>query len=173
MNLADCGDGVWVGNYFACDAGGFDLTLHAWRPENLADGRICRCCREVATGVAVHHLVLTYREGESLARIPVPIDGIAAHARRPGRLLAHCAGGSVRGPTLAVMAKVARGVAFGRAVEDVMRAASSYDENVFGNAGLVSIFRFGAAQPRPMPPAQMTQPCVPSRSVTLANPAQS
>ena len=150
INLADCGDDVWVGDFRACDATPLEaipLRVHVWRPENLADGRICRCCREVATGVAVHHLVLTYREGEPLANIPVPLDRIVAYCRRPGDLLAHCSAGSVRGPTLAVLAKVARGVPFGKAVEDVMRAASTYDANVFGNGGLVSIFASAGTRP--------------------------
>jgi len=48
----------------------------------------------------------------------------------------------VRGPTLALFAKVARGVPFGKAMEDVARAASIYDDNVYGNGAFKSMLRF-------------------------------
>jgi hypothetical protein len=47
----------------------------------------------------------------------VPLAEVAEFARRPGRLLVHCAGAVCRSPTLAIAAKVARG----RDVMDAIR----------------------------------------------------
>lgn len=146
MNLADCGDGVWVGDYLACDnrLADFDRAVHVFSLINVREGRLCRCSREVFEHRAAHHLVVMYTENMPLASASVPLDRIMDYCRHSGSILCHCAAGSVRGPTMAVVAKVARGVPLGRAMEDVVRAAATYNSHPLGNAGLRSLIEAGA-----------------------------
>ncbi len=149
MRLVDCGDDVWLGDFQACDAHltEFDLAIHIWRPTNEREGRLCQVTRDSRTGKNTSQLVLLYREGEPLSKASISIDEIAAYARRPGKLLAHCAAGAYRGPTLAILAKVARGCDPFTATADVARALHTVGEgNLFGNHGVKAIYDFAVKQ---------------------------
>jgi hypothetical protein len=106
MRLADCGDGVYCGDRHACDVHGdrFDLVVHGWSDLNIREGRLCRCVRDsLGWGLPV-----MIREGEPPESWGRSLGEVAAYLARPGRVLCHCAGGSVRGPTLALVAKLVR-----------------------------------------------------------------
>lgn len=105
-NLATIGHDVWVGNFAACDARGqeFAGTIHIYRDETDPTG----VCKHVL-GKQAGGLVVRYREGDPLDSMSVPVAEVIAYARRPGTILAHCAAGMCRGPTLAILAVMARG----------------------------------------------------------------
>ena len=101
-------NGVSVGDFEWCNANGehYPNVIHVWKPENLTERRACQC---VVTGQG-NGLRIRYAEGDSLGTIDVPLSEIIAYARRPGDLYVHCAAGACRGPTIALLAMVARGV---------------------------------------------------------------
>lgn len=105
-NLAPIGHDVWVGNYAACDIGGpsFDRIIHIYRDDADQTG----VCKHVL-GQQAGGLVIRYCEGDPLESMSVPVAEVIAYARRPGRLLSHCAAGMCRGPTLGILAVMARG----------------------------------------------------------------
>lgn len=120
MRLIAVGDDVWVGDYVACDERGltFPLAIHGWKAANIAEGRICACLR----GSGGWGLPVRLEEGRQVGSWDRTLDAIGNYARRPGKLLAHCAGGAYRGPTLALVAKIARGRPPLEAVLDIYQA---------------------------------------------------
>lgn len=124
MRLVDCGDGVWLGDYIACDVSihEFDLGVHVWRNTNLKEDRVCRFARDVIEGRTKGNLIVYFQENHPLRDAHVPLQNIVEYSRQPGRLLAHCAAGASRGPTMAVIAKVARGCDPLLAIMEVTRA---------------------------------------------------
>lgn len=96
-------------------------TIHIWRsdmPENS--------CEFVSLQQFVlypdRHLTVHYKDGESLLAMNVSIDEIAQFSRGEKPLLIHCTVGQTRSPTLALIAKVVRGVSVYQAMADIMRA---------------------------------------------------
>lgn len=108
MRFIELARDVWIGDREACDARGpdFPLVIHAWSDLNIAEGRLCEClARSCGRGLPVK-----YSEGHLLAEADRPIGVVADYARRQGRILCHCAGCAVRGPTFGLLALAARGV---------------------------------------------------------------
>ena len=125
---AACGNGVWVANAETCDqrGGGFDRTIHVHHSQSPTPGR-CRAWN--GAGDAARDLFVRYVDGESFSTArdhntdsPLSIARIAAFAKPDGRLLCHCAAGLCRGPTMAVLAKIARGCTPWQAMHDVAAA---------------------------------------------------
>lgn len=104
---AACGRDVFISNVGFCDHGGrdYDLRVHIYR-DSQTDAERCSAVRGGGTDAG---LVVRYSEGQGLGQMSVPIDGIVAYARRPGRLLVHCQYGMYRAVMLAMVALVARG----------------------------------------------------------------
>jgi hypothetical protein len=113
--LAAVGDRIYVSDHSFCTAYGatFENVIHITSDKDRADGRACRAC---ATGDGPG-LIVRWSEGQPLTAMSVPLAEVAEFARRPGRLLVHCAGAVCLSPTLAIAAKVARG----RDVMDAIR----------------------------------------------------
>lgn len=108
--LVDCGDKLFVGDYAACDAGGFDWVIHLWRERDVAAQAACKAI--LGGGPAA--LKVRWTEEGSLGDLDPGVPAIIEFARRPGRLLVHCRSGHCRSCNLAVLAAVARGMdAFG------------------------------------------------------------
>lgn len=121
-NIVDVGHGVFIGDFAACDASGdsFPLCVHVGSQLNLTEGRACR----VYTGAsdrADKGLSVEWSEGQPLARMSVPLEEVVAYVRRPGNVLIHCAAGACRSPTIALLAKVARGADPWEAVAAIFR----------------------------------------------------
>jgi hypothetical protein len=130
-DIADCGDGVWVGSYLACDrlAHTFPRSIHLWKPENVhggeSDGRGgilgVRCCRRVLDGSGPG-LAVEWREEQGLGAMVPSFAEVMEYARRPGDLHVHCAGGVCRSTAIGIAAKIARGCDPDRAVAEVAAA---------------------------------------------------
>lgn len=105
MQLAPVGNDVWVGNFEACNAtlGQFHQSIHVWHDYQNGNWRCNECLDPKGRG-----LIVRYCDGESLATIE-NLDRLISSCRIPGRLLIHCAMGTYRSPTLAVLAKAVRG----------------------------------------------------------------
>lgn len=148
MNLAYVDADVWVGGKDACGATEaglhlrFDRVIHIWREDQATSG----CWTVLNRAYGPRDLLVKYTENQSLSFSDTTPDLIAAFARQPGRLLVHCWGGVCRGPTVAVLALVARGVEYGRAVGDVARAVAGYGGEPFGNVALRDIARWAGSQ---------------------------
>ncbi len=151
MRLIECSKGVWVGDFEACNAHlpEFALGIHVWKPQNIAENRVCKHARRAINGEKGVHLVVTYSEGEPLSLAAVSIDSITKYARQPGKILCHCAAGASRGPTMAVLAMAARGMDPFKAIEIASRSLHLVGERcLWGNQGLTSICdRFAASGP--------------------------
>lgn len=132
--FAACGDNVWVGNADFCDERGdkFDVVIHVHHEKSPTPGRCKKF--EAPTGGKAADLFLRYIDGSSLTSIeigdrlhgklewrsaPQALREIAAYSAHGNRLLCHCAAGLCRGPTMAVIAKVARGCTPWQAMHDV------------------------------------------------------
>lgn len=129
--FAACGNDVWVGNFAMCDERhtGFDRIIHVHHELSPTPGR-CKAFEAQGPG----GLFVRYVDGTSLsaAEIANPLDYekrgaqnvpiIAGFASKPGRLLCHCAAGLCRGPTMAIIAKIARGCTPWQAAHDVSQA---------------------------------------------------
>lgn len=133
---AACGDGVWVGNAEMCDQRRrqFDLTIHVHHERSPTPGR-CKAFDSGAGGEITKDLFVRYVDGSSLSTAEIytgapqsfvqgapALQTIAAFARRDGRILCHCAAGLCRGPTMAILAKIARGCTPWQAMHDVSQA---------------------------------------------------
>lgn len=107
MQAVDCGKGIFVTGAGGCNehAAAFARRIHIWGGPGRAGDAGCRYLNE---GVPPGDVALQYVDGESLAAA-VSLDAIADYARRPGPILIHCAAGQCRGPTVGLMAMVARG----------------------------------------------------------------
>jgi hypothetical protein len=118
MRFAPVGCDVYCGDYLSCNArvAEFPLGLHIWSDLNKREDRVCR---SVTEGRA-HGLSIQYTEAKSLSTMSVPVVEVLNYAAQPGRLLTHCSGGSCRGPTLSVLALIARGRRPHAAVRDVL-----------------------------------------------------
>jgi hypothetical protein len=116
--LAAVGDRIYVADFTFCDsyAKTFPNIVHISSDKDRADGRACRACA-TADGPG---LIVRWSEGQPLSAMSVPLAEVAEFARRPGRLLVHCAGAVCRSPTLAIVAKVARGRDVLDAIRDVI-----------------------------------------------------
>jgi hypothetical protein len=127
LQLADCGDDVWVGDHVACNAAidKFDLSIHLWHDYHYPDGLCARNLAGPGPG-----LVIRYRDGEDLGTASVPIDEVVSYVSRPGKLLVHCGLGAFRGPTYAVLAKIVRGCGVEKALADVLKAVGTYPKKV-------------------------------------------
>jgi hypothetical protein len=147
--LAAVGDRIYVADFTFCDsyAKTFPNIVHISSDKDRADGRACRVC---ATGDGPGFIV-RWSEGQSLSAMSVPLDEVAAFARRPGRLLVHCSGAVCRSPTLAIAAKVARG----RDVMDAIRRAADPDARpdagVADVGGLAEVGLVSVALTEPIP----------------------
>ena len=109
MPIVDCGDGVFVTGAAGCNEGGsrFRRQIHIWHdPQRIVD--VGGTCAAIKAGATAGGLVVQYTDGESLAAA-VSLAEVVAYCAAPGDLLIHCAFGQCRGPTLGVLAKVARG----------------------------------------------------------------
>lgn len=113
--VADCGHGVSVGSQFSCDDRGheFDRRIHIQYPDQPPP------CRHVRPG----DLCITAVEKQPLGF--ELLDRLAEFARQPGSLYVHCRAGMCRGPTVAVVALVARGLTVGQAMGAVADAMVS------------------------------------------------
>ena len=119
------GHDIWVGNYDYCNhhSKDFDLVIHvtAHKPQH---GRCAAFDSDEQRGFFIQYDDLTSLSTAIPLESPLSdqkqIQRIAAYARQPGRLLSHCAAGMCRGPTMAILAKCARGCLFPDAVRDVV-----------------------------------------------------
>lgn len=145
MRLIDCGDDVWLGDFQACNSylPEFDLGIHVWRNANLGENRVCKFARDVIEKRTTGNLVVYFQETHPLSDAHVSIDSIVEYAQQQGRLLAHCAAGASRGPTMCVLAKVARGVEPFKAIDDVTRALYKCGErSIWGHNAFRDIINF-------------------------------
>jgi glycosyltransferase involved in cell wall biosynthesis len=125
-DLCDCGDGVWVGSWKACieQAGKFDRVIHIYRN----DIKQCICepissrWEQGGSGQHLGEFLVRWQELQPFEEMEPGLDAVMEYARRPGRLMLHCAGGVCRSPTLALAAKLARGCPPERAKADIIRA---------------------------------------------------
>jgi hypothetical protein len=126
--LADCGSGVWVGNRGACNHRGesFARVVHVHDEPRDPAG----VCRAAHTGIGPTSLVVQYQDREPLATATPGLPTIAEFCKAPGPFLVHCSMGGCRGPTLAVLALVSRGVAFDEAKERVRSAVLTYNQGI-------------------------------------------
>ena len=68
------------------------------------------------------HLIIDYKDGESLSNANVTIQMIADFSIGTEPLLIHCTAGQTRSPTIALIAKIVRGCSVYQALGDVMKA---------------------------------------------------
>jgi len=117
--FVDVGNGVHAGTFTWCNSHGatYPNVIHIWKPENLTEHRACQC---VVTGQG-NGLRVCYAEGQPIGSIDVPGTELIAYMRRPGNLLVHCAAGACRGPTITLLALIARGVEPGDAFSAIYR----------------------------------------------------
>jgi hypothetical protein len=122
-NLADCGDGVWIGDREGCDARpkGFGGVMHIWRGDPEGFG-VCRHALGDGAGQPADELMVVWREDQGIGALAPAFAEILGYARRPGRLLIHCAAGVSRSPALVLAAKLARGCDPDRAVAEIREA---------------------------------------------------
>lgn len=122
VQVGDCGHGITVGNYLACDSlRRFDRYVHIWHP--YQDGKWH--CQAMASrqDEAPRDLFVEYSDGASLeTMVGVTPFTVARFIGITPAVLIHCAHGTYRGPTLAVLALVARGVEILDALDRVNRA---------------------------------------------------
>ncbi len=113
--IANCGSRVCVGSQWSCDDQGhlFDRRVHVQYPDQVCP------YRHVPTGDLLVTLVEKQPLGFEL------LDSIATFARQPGSLYVHCRAGMCRGPTVAVVCLVARGLTVGQAMGAVADAMVS------------------------------------------------
>ncbi len=125
---ASCGHGVWVSNAEMCDVRRhwFDRAIHVHHSESPTPGR-CKLWDVSRSGE--RDLFVRYIDGSSLttaldhnSNTKLSIHQIAEFAKQDGKLLCHCAAGLCRGPTMAVLSKVARGCTPWDAMRDVAQA---------------------------------------------------
>ena len=96
-------------------------TIHIWR-DDMANNS-CKFVSEGRDGGNSDlHLIINYKDGESLFNANVTIDEIASFARISESLLIHCTVGQTRSPTIALIAKIARGASPYQALGDIMKA---------------------------------------------------
>lgn len=113
--VADCGHGVSVGSQFSCDDRGheFDRRIHIQYPDQPPP------CRHVRPRDLCITLVEKQLLGFEL------LNRVAVFATPPGTIYVHCRAGMCRGPTVAVVALVARGLTVGQAMGTVADAMVS------------------------------------------------
>jgi hypothetical protein len=151
--LADCGDGVWVGNRGACNHRGqsFARVVHVHNEPRDPAG-VCRAAR---LGIGPTSLVVRYQDREPLVTATPGLRAIAEFCKAPGPLLVHCSMGGCRGPTMAVLALVSRGVAFDEAKERVRSAVLTYNQGIDladGPMGEIRAWAEGSSRPdEPLP----------------------
>ncbi len=116
-NLANVGNNVWVGDYTACDehSGSFEKVIHVWHLYQKGQG----LCRTLMSGCESFSIM--YSDGDPIARASQSLDAVAAFAGGEEKLLVHCAAGLCRGPTFALVAKIARGCDPYLAISDIYR----------------------------------------------------
>lgn len=117
-NVAYVGHEIWIGNVEACDQDhvSHELSIHI-RHHKKAVPLPCRR----STNSSSEGLFLCYDDGDPLTAASVPLESIAAYARRVGRLFVHCGWGLCRSPTIALLCKVARGADPFSAMADIGR----------------------------------------------------
>jgi hypothetical protein len=162
--LAPVGDDIWVGNFMACEANldTFPRSIHIWHPWHAPQW----ICRNVTENQG-RGLNVAYREHESLSNASIDPASIAAYARTPGRLLIHCAAGGCRGPTIAVLAKVARGKTVVEAQVEIRKGmlAGYNQEPEFPPVPMAEIAEWAAQYAGASP----TEPALPSWPRMAAN----
>ena len=102
--IAAVGDGVYLTSAKGCRTG-FDLTIHISKDE---DRRLRKVC-DAGGFAGDRHLHVDLCEEAPLSAMTPGLETVAEYCRRPGTLLIHCVAGINRGPTLAILAKLARG----------------------------------------------------------------
>ena len=96
-------------------------TIHIWRSD-MPDNS-CQFVALNKIGVnPTRHLIIDYKDGESLSKANVTIQTIADFSTGTEPLLIHCTVGQTRSPTIALIAKVVRGCSIYQALGDVMKA---------------------------------------------------
>ena len=104
--VVDIGDGIFLSHRDKCPSFPYrERIIHIWRsdmPENS--------CVDILNGNA-KGLVIHYKDGEPLVNASVDVQTIVDFCAQPPSepLLIHCTVGQTRGPTIALLAKIARG----------------------------------------------------------------
>ena len=104
-------------------------TLHIWRDDLPDASYSCQFVQarraagqSLLPSVNPQHLLVHYKDGESLTTMNVSIEDIAQFSTGTHSLLIHCTVGQTRAPTLALIAKIVRGVSVYHALADIMQA---------------------------------------------------
>ena len=96
-------------------------TIHIWRSD--MDDNSCEFVASGSIGyIPTQHLVVNYKDGESLTKMNVSIEDIAQFSMGADPLLIHCTVGQTRSPTIAIIAKVVRGVSVYQALGEILKA---------------------------------------------------
>lgn len=147
------GHDIWIGNADYCDLKGsqFDLVIHVHHEASPTPGR-CKAFDKLpdSKGFFVRYIDCESLDRATLLSVPTDqqkrrqIEQIAVYASQPGRLLCHCAAGMCRGPTMAAIAKVARGCTFPQAMHDIYQGlwAGYYTCPNFARVPLTEIARW-------------------------------
>jgi protein-tyrosine phosphatase len=116
--IVHVGDRIYVAGLWGCGgvcqatAAPFERTIHIYRDD--APQYNCQAVHGERTG---QDLVVEYKDGLPLSR--ELMENVAQFASGQHRLLVHCAAGRTRSPTLAIVAKVARGRLLEEAIGEV------------------------------------------------------
>lgn len=108
-NCADVGNGIFVGDFRACDQSGpsFDRVVHVWKHGDVAARATCGTC---LAHTWINGVTVNWTEGEPVSRLTIPMADLMRLFADEGRMLIHCSAGLCRSATLAIAAKAARGV---------------------------------------------------------------
>mgnify|MGYP001585026462 CR=1 FL=1 len=125
----DIGQGIFISHRDFCPQWTIGKTLHIWRDDLLSESYSCQFVQELRSAgqslmpdVNSRHLMVQYKDGESLTKMNVSIEEIAQFSTGTLPLLIHCTVGQTRAPTLALIAKIVRGVSVYHALADIMQA---------------------------------------------------
>jgi hypothetical protein len=116
--IADLGDNLFVSSHDVCDERflTFETCVHIWRSDRPSN--TCNAIRTSTTRPT--DLVVDYKEGESLHRASVSLEGLMRYLGGLAPTLIHCQSCQTRGPTFAVIGKVARGCPLPQAIDHVL-----------------------------------------------------
>lgn len=102
--VADLGHGIYLGHKDMCQVGMANRTLHIYR----TDYPSYSCDIITRNEVNKNDMVFEYRDGESLKKWNIDLSEVYNFFLGDDSLYIHCAVGQTRGPTLAIIAIMAR-----------------------------------------------------------------